>query len=205
MSSGIEQHPDMLLRLELGYGGTKSNRFGRRRAQVPDLEVEVHHRPLLPLDRRPHRSLIALCTLEHEERPLRGGGHNGRTRLLVPDVPSEEFGVEPRQCTRIRCLDRRPPPHAVNPGFHPRSLADDHILVKHLVTRQEQCSSTSLGVVRARWDCPLVERFRVGAPLNPLRDGLMYVGGSTGYTDYPTLGSSDSMERRNAFGSVTVG
>ena len=51
----------------------------------------------------------------------------------------------------------------------------------------------------------LVERIHVGAPLNPLRDGLMYVGGSTGYTDYPTLGSSDSVARRDAVGSVTVG
>ncbi|QES09390.1 alkene reductase [Streptomyces venezuelae] len=34
----------------------------------------------------------------------------------------------------------------------------------------------------------LVERLRVGAPLNPLRDkGLMYVGGADGYTDYPAL------------------
>ncbi|MFJ8870887.1 alkene reductase [Streptomyces sp. NPDC102473] len=34
----------------------------------------------------------------------------------------------------------------------------------------------------------LVERLRLGAPLNPVRDkGLMYVGGETGYTDYPVL------------------
>ncbi|WP_440581867.1 alkene reductase [Streptomyces flavofungini] len=34
----------------------------------------------------------------------------------------------------------------------------------------------------------LVERMRAGAPLNPVRDeGLMYVGGAEGYTDYPTL------------------
>ncbi|WP_039802990.1 alkene reductase [Nocardia araoensis] len=34
----------------------------------------------------------------------------------------------------------------------------------------------------------LVERFRTGAPLNPVRDAhLMYVGGTEGYTDYPTL------------------
>jgi N-ethylmaleimide reductase len=34
----------------------------------------------------------------------------------------------------------------------------------------------------------LVERLRLGAPLNPVRDEhLMYVGGETGYTDYPTL------------------
>ncbi|MFF7857476.1 alkene reductase [Streptomyces sp. NPDC007904] len=34
----------------------------------------------------------------------------------------------------------------------------------------------------------LVERLRVGAPLNPVRDEYaMYTGGETGYTDYPTL------------------
>ncbi|MET9434734.1 alkene reductase [Streptomyces sp. NPDC006551] len=34
----------------------------------------------------------------------------------------------------------------------------------------------------------LVERLRIGAPLNQVRDRhMMYVGGETGYTDYPTL------------------
>ncbi|MFI9720867.1 alkene reductase [Streptomyces sp. NPDC052396] len=34
----------------------------------------------------------------------------------------------------------------------------------------------------------LVERLRIGAPLNPVRNKYaMYVGGATGYTDYPTL------------------
>ncbi|WP_328945937.1 alkene reductase [Streptomyces sp. NBC_00250] len=34
----------------------------------------------------------------------------------------------------------------------------------------------------------LVERLRVDAPLNPVRDhGLMYTGGEAGYTDYPVL------------------
>lgn len=34
----------------------------------------------------------------------------------------------------------------------------------------------------------LVERLRTGAPLNAVRDKYtMYVGGPTGYTDYPTL------------------
>ncbi|MGW3010154.1 alkene reductase [Streptomyces sp. NPDC001219] len=37
----------------------------------------------------------------------------------------------------------------------------------------------------------LVERLRIGAPLNPVRDRhMMYVGGETGYTDYPVLGAS---------------
>ncbi len=35
----------------------------------------------------------------------------------------------------------------------------------------------------------LVERLRTGAALNPVRDRyLMYVGGATGYTDYPAVG-----------------
>ncbi|MBB5121649.1 1,2-oxophytodienoate reductase [Streptomyces eurocidicus] len=37
----------------------------------------------------------------------------------------------------------------------------------------------------------LVERLRVGAPLNQVRDRhMMYVGGETGYTDYPTLATT---------------
>jgi N-ethylmaleimide reductase len=37
----------------------------------------------------------------------------------------------------------------------------------------------------------LVERLRVGAPLNQVRDRyLMYVGGETGYTDYASLSDS---------------
>lgn len=39
----------------------------------------------------------------------------------------------------------------------------------------------------------LVERLRIGAPLNPVRDrGLMYTGGETGYTDYPVLADADA-------------
>ena len=33
----------------------------------------------------------------------------------------------------------------------------------------------------------LVERIRTGAPVNPLRDLHLYLGGETGYTDYPAL------------------
>ncbi|MGW4119655.1 alkene reductase [Nocardia sp. NPDC004711] len=37
----------------------------------------------------------------------------------------------------------------------------------------------------------LVDRLRIGAPLNPVRDAhLMYVGGAEGYTDYPALESA---------------
>ncbi|RSS84067.1 alkene reductase [Streptomyces sp. WAC06614] len=39
----------------------------------------------------------------------------------------------------------------------------------------------------------LVERLRTGAPLNPVREAYtMYVGGATGYTDYPTLAEASA-------------
>ncbi|WP_309095565.1 alkene reductase [Streptomyces sp.] len=39
----------------------------------------------------------------------------------------------------------------------------------------------------------LVERLRLGAPLNPMRDRyFMYVGGAAGYTDYPALGAQET-------------
>ncbi|MFF7725603.1 alkene reductase [Streptomyces sp. NPDC008001] len=42
----------------------------------------------------------------------------------------------------------------------------------------------------------LVERLRTGAPLNPLREQYsMYVGGETGYTDYPALSAAEHRER----------
>ncbi|EFF88685.1 N-ethylmaleimide reductase [Streptomyces sp. e14] len=37
----------------------------------------------------------------------------------------------------------------------------------------------------------LVERLRIGAPINPVRDqGLMYTGGAAGCTDHPTLAAT---------------
>jgi N-ethylmaleimide reductase len=39
----------------------------------------------------------------------------------------------------------------------------------------------------------LVERLRLGAPLDPVRDRyFMYVGGATGCTDYPALGAQET-------------
>ncbi|MEU9112797.1 alkene reductase [Streptomyces sp. NPDC048483] len=43
----------------------------------------------------------------------------------------------------------------------------------------------------------LVERLRIGAPLNPVRDkGLMYTGGEAGYTDYPVLPAAQHRAER---------
>ncbi|MCG8967192.1 alkene reductase [Streptomyces sp. CL12-4] len=45
----------------------------------------------------------------------------------------------------------------------------------------------------------LVTRLRRGAPLNPVRDRyLMYVGGATGYTDYPALAKETAQPSRSS-------
>jgi N-ethylmaleimide reductase len=45
----------------------------------------------------------------------------------------------------------------------------------------------------------LVTRLRLGAPLNPVRDRyLMYVGGATGYTDYPALVEETAQPSRSS-------
>ncbi|GHB05790.1 alkene reductase [Streptomyces chryseus] len=45
----------------------------------------------------------------------------------------------------------------------------------------------------------LIERLRTGAPLNQVRDEhMMYVGGETGYTDYPTLADAAKAAERVA-------
>ncbi|WP_445195095.1 hypothetical protein [Streptomyces odontomachi] len=37
----------------------------------------------------------------------------------------------------------------------------------------------------------LVERLRIGAPINQVREhGLMYTGGATGHTDHPVLAAA---------------
>jgi hypothetical protein len=43
---GIEQHPDVVLRLRLGDPRTERHGVGDGRVEVVDLDVEVHHRPL---------------------------------------------------------------------------------------------------------------------------------------------------------------
>ncbi|SDD56577.1 alkene reductase [Glycomyces harbinensis] len=52
----------------------------------------------------------------------------------------------------------------------------------------------------------LVERLRIGAPLNPVREeGLEYTGGPDGYTDYPTLAASEASPSRSASAASTLG
>jgi hypothetical protein len=48
----VEKHPDVLLRLVRSHRCSKGNGLGDRGVEVADLEVEVHHRTLLPVDWR---------------------------------------------------------------------------------------------------------------------------------------------------------
>ncbi|MFG2825721.1 alkene reductase [Kitasatospora sp. NPDC048365] len=51
----------------------------------------------------------------------------------------------------------------------------------------------------------LVERLRIGAPINQVRDhGLMYTGGSAGYTDYPTLAATAAVDHGQASESAAL-
>jgi hypothetical protein len=101
----VEKHPDVLLQLVRSHRCPERNGLGDRGVKVADLEVEVHHRTLLPLDGRPYGGLIAGRPLEHDVDGSRGRGEDGRTWFLVPDRPAEQPGVEPRQCAGVRRLD----------------------------------------------------------------------------------------------------
>ena len=94
----VEKHSDVLLRLVRSHHCSEGNGLGDRGVEVADLEVEVHHRTLLPIDWRPYGGLVAGRLLEHDEDGSRGRGEDGRTWFLVPDGPAEQPGVEPRQC-----------------------------------------------------------------------------------------------------------
>jgi len=49
----VAKHSDILLRLVRGQRCAEGNGLGDGGAEVADLEVEVHHRTLVPVDRRP--------------------------------------------------------------------------------------------------------------------------------------------------------
>jgi hypothetical protein len=87
----VKEHSHRLLRLVRSHRRSEGDRLGDRGIEVPDLEVEVHHRTLLPVDGRPDRSLIVGRLLEHDEDGPLGSGEDGRTWFLVPDGPIEQL------------------------------------------------------------------------------------------------------------------
>ena len=78
MPGWVEEHPDVLLWLGRGHRRSQSDRVGDRGIEVADLEVEVHHRALFPVDWRPDRGSIAGCLLEHQIDGSLRSGDNGR-------------------------------------------------------------------------------------------------------------------------------
>src|SRR5580692_8039993 len=70
----VEEHSDVLLRLVRSHRCSEGNGLGDRGVEVADLEVEVHHRTLLPVDWRPYGGLVAGRLLEHDVDGSRGRG-----------------------------------------------------------------------------------------------------------------------------------
>ena len=147
MTGWVEKHSDVLLRLVRSNRCSEGNGLGDSGVEVADLEVEVHHRTLLPVDWRPYGGLVAGRLLEHDVYGSRGRGEDGRSRFLVPDRPAEQPGVEPRQCAGVRCLDGGSPPHALLPRLHhaPHSRRIDLVKGRSLVPRRDQHARSGSG------------------------------------------------------------
>ena len=123
MSSEIEQHANVFLRLMIGNGRAEGECFGDGGVKIRYLEVEVHHRTLSTILRRPDGALVVRRLLEDDVNGTFGRRNDGRTGLLMDDGPAEELRVEGRQGTCVRRFDRRPPPHPILSRKHPWSLA----------------------------------------------------------------------------------
>ena len=79
MPGWVEKHSDVLLRLGCRHCGAQGERFSDRRIEVPNLEVEVHHRPLGAVNGRPYRDLVIGRLLEHDVDRSLGGGEYRRS------------------------------------------------------------------------------------------------------------------------------
>ena len=123
MSGEIEQYTNVLLRLMIGNGRPEGECFGDGGVKIRDLEVEVHHRTLSTILRRPDGALVVRRLLEDDVNGTFGRRDDGRTGLLMDDGPAEEPRVKGRQGACVGRFDRRPPPHPIPSRKHPWSLA----------------------------------------------------------------------------------
>lgn len=73
----VEEYSDVLLRLGRSDRGSWSDRLSDRGIEVPDLEVEVHHRTLFPVHRRHARRL------SHVPARVQGCAHMPRITRYV--------------------------------------------------------------------------------------------------------------------------
>ena len=119
----VQENPDVLLCLGRRHRGSQRDGLSNRGIEVPDLEVEVHHRALFPVHGRPDGGLVSVRLLEHDVNGSLGSGEYDRSRLLVSDRPAEQFGVELRQGARVRRFDSGSPPHAVRSRSHAGRLS----------------------------------------------------------------------------------
>jgi hypothetical protein len=87
----IKQHSHVLLRLMTRDSRTESDCVRRRRIEVADLKIEVHHRSLGTVYGRPDGSLVISGFLEHDVDLAFGCSKDGCSWLLVTDGPAEQF------------------------------------------------------------------------------------------------------------------
>jgi hypothetical protein len=118
VSGRVEEHSDIVLWLLGSDRGSECDGLRDRRIEVTDLEVEVHHRALLPVGRRPYGRAVIGRLLEHDIAGSLGSREDRRARLLVTDGPSEQPGIEPGQRAGVGCLNRGSSPHAFRSRLH---------------------------------------------------------------------------------------
>ena len=78
MAGRVEEHPDIVLRLAGSDRGSEGECLGDRGVEVCDLQVEAHHRALLPVDGRPHGGLVTGRLLQHDIDGSLGSGEDRR-------------------------------------------------------------------------------------------------------------------------------
>src|ERR1700683_4988001 len=123
MPRWVEEHADVVPWLVLRHGRSQGNSLSHGRIEVTDLEVEMHHRTLGLVYRRPDRGLVAGRFLEHDVNGTLGGSENDGSRLFVTNRPVQQFGIERRQREGVGRFNSASPPHALHPGAHAPSVS----------------------------------------------------------------------------------
>lgn len=110
MAGWVEQHANVVLRLKVGFLRPELNRVGHGGVEVDNLEVEVQHHLLLPVDVRPRWANIVLRSLGrqvcHPARRTQGAV----VIRLCRDLPAEQAGVEMSQRTGVGSIQNDTPP-----------------------------------------------------------------------------------------------
>ena len=109
MAGRVEQHPDVVLRLEAGERGSGLDGGLHAPLEVGHLDVEVQHHLLATGLRRPHRALVLRGGVHREVRDAVAGVQGHPVALVLDDPPPQQRGVEPGELARVGRLEDDPP------------------------------------------------------------------------------------------------